>query len=354
MQIRRLLAALPLFACFAVFAGEAEEIQRLLKNRQLPQALERAEKLIASNPKDPQARFLKGVIQSEMGLPDKAIQTFSSLTSDYPNLPEPYNNLAVLYAQQNQLDKARTALQKAMRTNPAYATAHENLGDLYASLASQSYDKALQLNSKPANTQTKLTLVRELYSKAPQTAAQIPPVPAKPVASAAPPIKQAMPSAPAAQTIKLPSVASAQQTAPAKPAPVVAAQAPVQAKPIPAPVNNHDAEKAKIIAAVEGWASAWSRKNVNGYLAAYSRDFGTPGKQKFNDWAKERRERITAPKSIEVKLSAIKVELDDDNTAKVRFRQNYRSDRLSSTTGKTLELKKIGGRWLIIEERTGS
>ena len=182
MQIRRLLAALPLFACFAVFAGEAEEIQRLLKNRQLPQALERAEKLIASNPKDPQARFLKGVIQSEMGLPDKAIQTFSSLTSDYPNLPEPYNNLAVLYAQQNQLDKARTALQKAMRTNPAYATAHENLGDLYASLASQSYDKALQLNSKPANTQTKLTLVRELYSKTPQTAAQIPPVPAKPVA----------------------------------------------------------------------------------------------------------------------------------------------------------------------------
>ncbi len=353
MQIRCLLATLPLFACFAVFAGETEEIQQLLKNRQFSQALERAEKLIASNPKDTQARFLKGVIQSEMGLPDKAIQTFASLTSDYPNLPEPYNNLAVLYAQQNQLDKARTALQKAMRTNPAYATAHENLGNLYASLASQSYDKALQLNNKPANTQTKLTLVRELYSKAPQSAAQVPPAPVKPVASATPQVKPAMPPAPpqAAPAAKPPTVASVQ---PAKQAPAASTQPPVQVKPSPAPTSNHDAEKAKIIAAVEGWASAWSRKNVNGYLAAYSRDFSTPGKQKFNDWAKERRERISAPKSIEVKLASIKVDLDDDNTAKVRFRQNYRSDRLSSTTGKTLELKKTGGRWLIIEERAGS
>lgn len=354
MQIRCLLATLPLFACFAVFAGETEEIQQLLKNRQFPQALERAEKLIASNPKDTQARFLKGVIQSEMGLPDKAIQTFASLTSDYPNLPEPYNNLAVLYAQQNQLDKARTALQKAMRTNPAYATAHENLGDLYASLASQSYDKALQLNNKPANTQTKLTLVRELYSKAPQSSAQVPPAPVKPVASATPLVKPAMPPAPPQATpaaAKPPTVASVQ---PAKQAPAASTQPPVQVKPSPAPTSNHDAEKAKIIAAVEGWASAWSRKNVNGYLAAYSRDFSTPGKQKFNDWAKERRERISAPKSIEVKLASIKVDLDDDNTAKVRFRQNYRSDRLSSTTGKTLELKKTGGRWLIIEERAGS
>ena len=338
MQIRCLLATLPLFACFAVFAGETEEIQQLLKNRQFSQALERAEKLIASNPKDTQARFLKGVIQSEMGLPDKAIQTFASLTSDYPNLPEPYNNLAVLYAQQNQLDKARTALQKAMRTNPAYATAHENLGDLYASLASQSYDKALQLNNKPANTQTKLTLVRELYSKAPQSPAQVPPAPVKPVASATPQVKPAMPPAPpqAAPAAKPPTVASVQ---PAKQAPAASTQPPVQVKPSPAPTSNHDAEKAKIIAAVEGWASAWSRKDVKGYLAYYASDFQPPNGLSRKAWEAERAQRIDKPGKLQVKVDDVKVTLSGEK-ATVRFRQNYESATLKSSAGKTMVFVK--------------
>ncbi len=57
---------------------------------------------------------------------------FTKLSEDYPELPEPYNNLAVLYAQQKQYDKARTALEMAIRTHPSYAIAYENLGDIYA------------------------------------------------------------------------------------------------------------------------------------------------------------------------------------------------------------------------------
>lgn len=348
MFIRRILFTFSLLGCLSAFAGEVEDIQQLLKARQLPQALERADKFIAANPKDAQARFLKGIIQTEMGQPAEAIKTFSALASDYPQLPEPYNNLAVLYAQQNQLDKARAALTMAIQTNPSYAIAHENLGDLYARMASQSYDKALQLESGNPKVQTKLTLVRELFSKAPQIASakQVAPA-AKPVAAPAP---QAAPSTKPAVTATPP------QAAPVAPQPakqVASAPPAAPSKPAPAQADGREAEKQKIAAAVTAWAEAWSRKNANGYLAAYERDFRVPGGQKYADWAKERRERIAAPKSIEVKLSDIKVDMTGDSAAKVRFRQSYRSDRLSSTTSKTLLMQKSGGRWLIHEERTG-
>lgn len=351
MFIRRILFTFSLLGCLSAFAGEVEDIQQLLKARQLPQALERADKFIAANPKDAQARFLKGIIQTEMGQPAEAIKTFSALASDYPQLPEPYNNLAVLYAQQNQLDKARAALTMAIQTNPSYAIAHENLGDLYARMASQSYDKALQLESGNPKVQTKLTLVRELFSKAPQIAS------AKQVAPAAKPLAAApVPTPQAAQPAKPAAPATPPQAAPAAPQPakqVASAPPAAPSKPAPAPADGHGAEKQQIAAAVTAWADAWSRKNANGYLAAYERDFRAPSGQKYADWAKERRERIAAPKSIEVKLSDIKVDMTGDSAAKVRFRQSYRSDRLSSTTSKTLLMQKSGGRWLIHEERTG-
>jgi tetratricopeptide (TPR) repeat protein len=91
---------------------------------------------------------------------------FSKLTEDYPELPEPYNNLAVIYAQQKQYDKAKQALEMAIRTHPSYATAHENLGDIYARLASQAYDKALQIDSSNSSAQNKLALIRDLMSTA--------------------------------------------------------------------------------------------------------------------------------------------------------------------------------------------
>jgi len=88
-------------------------------------------------------RFNKGLILTEQKKVPDAIRIFSSLSEDYPDLPEPYNNLAVLYASQGQYEKARDALEAAIRTHPSYSTAHENLGDIYAKMASQAYGKAL-------------------------------------------------------------------------------------------------------------------------------------------------------------------------------------------------------------------
>src|SRR5919199_1439045 len=143
-------------------ADDVQDAQKLLKAGQSQQALEKVNRALAANPKDPQARFLKGLIFTEQGKQQEAIDIFAKLTQDYPNLPEPYNNLAVIYASQGQYDKARAALEQSIRTHPSYATAYENLGDVYAKLASQAYGKALQLDASNSGAQNKLSLVREL------------------------------------------------------------------------------------------------------------------------------------------------------------------------------------------------
>jgi Flp pilus assembly protein TadD len=149
-----------------VHADALQDISKQIKQGQHAQALEQVDKYLAGKPKDAQGRFLKGIILTEMNKPNDAIAVFTKLTEDYPELPEPYNNLAVIYAQQKQFDKAKQALEMAIRTHPSYATAHENLGDIYARLASQAYDKALQIDSSNSSAQNKLALIRDLMSTA--------------------------------------------------------------------------------------------------------------------------------------------------------------------------------------------
>ncbi|HEY6896484.1 MAG TPA: tetratricopeptide repeat protein, partial [Rhodocyclaceae bacterium] len=206
MALHRLFPRqLRLAATFAALSGlisvaaatPLQDSQQYLKQGQFPQALEQVDKHLSDNPKDAQGRFLRGVILTEMGRTQDAISVFNKLTEDYPALPEPYNNLAVIYAQQKQYDKAKQALEKAIRTHPAYATAHENLGDIYARLASQAYDKALQLDSSNPTAQTKLSMIRDLIGTAsrpgsgrpttpPTTPPAIGPVAAAPVVPPAP------------------------------------------------------------------------------------------------------------------------------------------------------------------------
>lgn len=172
----RSLCSLLVAAAFCTIASaqaaDSSEITQLLKQNQPAQALARIDSLLTFSPKDPQLHFLKGVAQAMSDKTQEAINTFTQLTQEYPDLPEPYNNLAVLYANQNQLDKSRQALEQAIRTNPSYSTAHENLGDIYAKMASQAYNKALQLEGSNANSlKPKLSLIHDLFSVAPGAAA---------------------------------------------------------------------------------------------------------------------------------------------------------------------------------------
>ncbi len=147
-----------------VHADEVQDANKLFKQGHHAQAMEKVDAFLAGNPKDAQARFLKGLILTEQGNTEAAITTFSGITEDYPELPEPYNNLAVLYAGQGQYEKARSALEMAIRTNPSYPTAHENLGDVYAMMASQEYDRALKVD-RNSSAKAKLALIRDLLGK---------------------------------------------------------------------------------------------------------------------------------------------------------------------------------------------
>lgn len=169
--LRRLASsacALALFALFALpaRADEQGEINRLAAAGQTTEALARLDKLLAQRPRDPQLRFQKGVLLAETQHAAEARDIFVKLTSDYPEIPEPHNNLAVLYAAAGEYDKARAALDAALRANPNYAVAHQNMGDIHAQLARQSYLRALQLDPSNAAVPPKLSLLRELIKPA--------------------------------------------------------------------------------------------------------------------------------------------------------------------------------------------
>ena len=157
-----LLLATPVLAQ----SDDLQEAQQLLKQGQVDRALERVDQFLKNKPKDARGRFLRGILLTEQNKPQEAIKVFTDLTQDYPELPEPYNNLAVLHASQGQYDKARAALEMAIRTHPSYATAHENLGDVYARLAAQSYGKAAQLDAANTSAPVKLKAVNTLLTPA--------------------------------------------------------------------------------------------------------------------------------------------------------------------------------------------
>jgi tetratricopeptide (TPR) repeat protein len=163
----RWLALLGALVVLPSQADEYADTNQLVRANKFTEALAKVDSYLADKPADPQMRFLKGVIQRNLGKPAEAINTFTLLTQDYPELPEPYNNLAVLYAGQGQYDKARVTLEMAIRTNPNYATAHENLGDVYVRLASQAYNKALLLDSGNTAIPPKLNLTLEVFKPKP-------------------------------------------------------------------------------------------------------------------------------------------------------------------------------------------
>ena len=117
-------------------------------------------------------------------------------------------------------------------------------------------------------------------------------------------------------------------------------------------VQEAAAEKESILVAVESWAKAWSAKDVPAYLAHYAGDFNPPGSRSRKAWMDERQARIAGKGRIRVSIDAPQISTEG-NTATVRFRQAYVSDRLSSSSRKTLELERQRGKWLIKQERTG-
>jgi ketosteroid isomerase-like protein len=136
----------------------------------------------------------------------------------------------------------------------------------------------------------------------------------------------------------------------AKP-PAVAAAASAPAAAASAPQRAAADEARQVNAAVQAWATAWSRKDLNAYFAAYAPGFkGTSGSAAA--WQTARRDRIVGKSAIHVELSGVTVEMGQ-GVARVSFSQSYAADQLRVTSQKTLELVKQGDRWVIRKESVG-
>lgn len=150
-----LVSGLLLFSTAGFAASEMEElaatmqnadfsvqVERLLRNGRAPQALELAEIGIQRNPRNAQLVFQKAVALETMERTEEAAKVLRSLIADYPEIPEPYNNLAVIEAGLGNLEASVALLQKALVINPEFALARKNLGDVYLALAVENYQVA--------------------------------------------------------------------------------------------------------------------------------------------------------------------------------------------------------------------
>lgn len=177
MPIQRVLArVLPLVLCFfcsLTWADATAELEELIQNKQWTQAQQRLQSAVLQNPKtaaSPQWRILNSQVLAGQGKRQEAIDVLQALIQEFPELPEPYNNLGVLMAAQGQLEEAVAALQTAVQARPNYKVALQNLGDLYTALAQKAYAQAKNAGNgngllplpKPAAQTTTTTNTRTL------------------------------------------------------------------------------------------------------------------------------------------------------------------------------------------------
>jgi tetratricopeptide (TPR) repeat protein len=251
--------------------------------------------LLETNPNDHNLLFLRAVSQTKLERKKLAIETYKDLIERHPNLPEPYNNLAVLYAEQNNLAKAKEILQKALKTNSTYSIAHINLGDVYTRMASAAYRKAFELDKSPV-ANNKLQLINELFSYSPNM-----------------------------QQKKLTTTHSEPSTQTKK-------------------KNLED-----LAFLVEQWKSSWENKDLEAYFSTYSKYFKLKGEMNYKKWKKIRTEKIINKKEINIELTKISYKYKDGFWF-VSMNQAYSSGNYSDKEEKTLVIINEFGSYKIIEE----
>jgi tetratricopeptide (TPR) repeat protein len=293
---------------FSVFAfshysfADISKLNKLIEDKDYLEAKEIVEQLLDSDKENPQLLFINGVLLSELGEIDKAINVFVSLTKSHPALPEPYNNLAVLYAQSGNFDLAKTALEKSIKTHPSYATAHINLGDLYTRMASESYNQALQIDKSNKNAKTKLSLIKKLFNFQP--------------------INKNI---------------------------VLAEDTEQKTQSLNEIKNKEDIINENIFAMIDNWKNAWMSQNFDQYIRYYSDNFKNNKGMDLEKWKQFRKPRVINKPSINLKLENIEIS-KNKNLYSVSFTQIYQSGDIDSTTKKTLLIELIDDQLKIINE----
>ena len=280
--------------------NNTDEIKLLLKNGNYKKAEGLINNSIESNLNNPEILFYRGIMETNLGKTNQAIDTFRDLTERFPELPEPFNNLAVLYAEKGQFRLAKEILEQAIKTNPSYLTAHINLGDIFTKMASEAYNKALEIDKSNNIAITKLSMITQLFNYNPNTKNTV---------------------IDSIKTKKEPKITK---------------------------LSKKELEK-RILNSIENWKTAWESKDIESYLNAYSSNFIYPNNMSKSQWEKYRTNRILPKKIINISISNIKIEFKKE-IIKATFTQNYKSGRLNQTSNKILTFIDEDSQWSILEE----
>lgn len=260
-------------------------------------ALVEIDLLLESDSNNHNLLFLRAVTLTKLEQKDLAIKTYISLIEKFPKLPEPYNNLAVLYAEQNRLLEAKQILEKALKTNNSYSIAHINLGDVYTRMASDAYRKAFELDESPV-ANNKLQLINELFSYSPNM-----------------------------QRNDLVDTASKSE------------------------IKSKEQKLADLALFVERWKTSWEDKDLETYFSSYSKYFKVKGDINYKDWKRTRTEKIINKKEINIQLTKIKYKFKEGLWF-INMSQAYNSGNYSDKENKTLVIINESGDYKIIEENT--
>lgn len=361
-----------------LLATELKQAKKLQSKGDVEGAFTRVNDYLVSNPKDPNGWLLYGISLINQNKLDEAADIFSKLSHLYPDSPEPFNNLAVVYARQGNNDKAVELLLQAFETNPSYAQVQTNLKAVYSALATQAYNRALDLDSNKQPARANLGILDQIYQPAPtqtviaSTTHQIATQPIPTTKTTQKPAPSVQPSVSKKTPVEL-VIEERDESAGTVPTPLAAepkATNVVATEPETAPVGQANADmntaiqhkvhdvlsdsvRTEVQQTISDWATAWAAKDVNAYLRFYTDTYTpNPGRITHKQWVWGRQQRLSKPAFIKIDISDISLAEAGDGRVRSVFRQKYQSDTYQDEVYKTLTLIQENGHWKILTETT--
>ncbi len=284
-------------SCSSAFsASSVEDIKLLIDGENYAEAAEIGEQLLIKHPGHARIQFLTAFAYQKTQKNWKAAYHYKKLILQHPELPEPRNNLAMIFIADGDYEKASQLLVDAINTHKSYAIAYQNLNQIYASMASEAYKQAVSDSADPPKQRPiiELTALSKLDSIGARLA----------------------PDAPLAQKT-LVDIANFETL---------------------------------LIEQVINWAKAWGNKDIETYAGFYSSEYKTEF-ETHGDWVEHRRARITQPEFIKIGISNVQIRTQSENRAIIEFEQSYDSPNYADRVIKRLALSRIGSQWKITDER---
>lgn len=137
----------------------------------LPAAEKLYRQILKSDPDQPVALHLLGVIAMQVGRHDVAEETIKKAIAIKPDYAEAHNNLGAALKGQRRLADAVASYESAIRIDPGFANAHYNLANVLKDLGRaddslEPYRKAISINPEYADAHSNLGLALQSLGRA--------------------------------------------------------------------------------------------------------------------------------------------------------------------------------------------